>query len=173
MSAPALQQAIRGGTWTLDPQRSTASFTVRSLAGMVTGTIPLTSASVQVAADGAVDGVSAVLDPAGFSTGNPKRDTDVRGAKFLDTACYPALTFSATKVVTGAAGWTINGTLMVKGTATPVALTTQSVDVTGDLASVRATTVLDRREAGLTKMPNLMIARTLTITLDVTFRHVS
>lgn len=173
MSATAVRQSIRPGTWTLDPDRSTASFTVRSLAGMVKGTIPIISATVQVGTDGAISSVLAVLNAVGFHTGNPKRDADVRGVKFLDAKSHPTLTFSATKVVWGKAGWAINGSLEVKGTATPVALTAESVDVTDELASVRATGVVDRRNAGLTKMPNLMIARTLTITLDVTLRYVS
>jgi polyisoprenoid-binding protein YceI len=173
MAAPGLLQSIRPGTWTLHPDRSTASFTVRSLAGMVTGTIPITSATVQAGADGAVVGVSASLDAAGFHTGNPKRDIDVRSIKFLDAESHPTLTFSATKVVAGTEGWTINGNLVVKGTATQVALMTEVVDVTEELVSVRATGVVDRREAGLSKLPNLMIARTLKITLNVTLRYVS
>jgi polyisoprenoid-binding protein YceI len=171
MAAPALQQSIRPGTWTLDPAPSTASFAVRSLAGTVTGTIPITSATVQVGADGAVGRVSAVLNSAGFHTGNPKRDNDVRSTKFLDSKAHPTLSFSATKAVAGTAGWTIDGNLMVKGTTTPVGLTAEVVDVSEDLVSVRASGVVDRRQAGLTKLPNLMIARMLKITLDVTFRH--
>jgi polyisoprenoid-binding protein YceI len=104
MAAPALQQSIRPGTWTLDPAQSTASCTVRSLAGTVTGTIPITSATAQAGADGAVDGVSAVLNSAGVQTGNPKRDDDVRSPKFLDSKAHPVLSFSATKVAAGPAG---------------------------------------------------------------------
>lgn len=141
--------------------------------GKVNGTIPIISAAVQVEADGAVGAVSAVLDPADFNSGHAKRDADVRGAKFLDAESHPALRYSAPKAVAGPDGWTINGTLVVKGTAAPVTLTAQIIDVTDELASLRATGVVDRREAGLTKLPNLMIARTLAITLDVVFRHVS
>jgi polyisoprenoid-binding protein YceI len=74
MSATAVRQSIRPGTWTLDPDRSTASFTVRSLAGMLKGTIPIISATVQVGTDGAISSVLAVLNAVGFHTGNPKRD---------------------------------------------------------------------------------------------------
>lgn len=173
MATPAVQQSIRPGTWTLDPAKSTASFTVRSLAGMVTGTIPITSATVQVGADGAVDGVSAVLNSAGFQTGNTKRDDDVRSPKFLDSKAHPALSFAATRVVASPAGWTIDGNLVVKGTTSPVGLAAEVVDAAEDLVSVRASGVVDRHQAGLTKLPNLMIARTLKITLDATFRHVT
>jgi len=173
MAAPALQQSIRPGTWTIEPDRSTASFTVRSLAGTVKGTIPITGATVQVGADGAVDSVSAVLNSAGFHTGNPKRDNDVRSTKFLDVAAYPTLSFSAPKAVEGKGGWMVDGSLVVKGTATPVRLMTELVDVSEGHVVVRASGVVDRREAGLTKLPNLMIARMLKITLDVTFRHVA
>lgn len=171
MAAPALQQSIRPGTWTLDPTKSTATFTVRSLSGMVTGTIPITSATVQVGADGTVDRISAVLNSAGFQTGNQKRDNDVRSPKFLDSKAHPALSFSAAKVVTGQAGWVIDGNLVVKGKASPIELAAEVVGAAENLVSVRASGVVDRHQAGLTKLPNLMIARTLKITLDATFRH--
>ena len=173
MASPALLQSIRPGTWTLDPVQSTATFTVRSLAGMVTGTIPIASATVQVGPDGGVDAISAVLNSAGFQTGNQKRDDDVRSPKFLDSKAYPALGFSATKIVVGQTGWEIDGNLVVKGRTSPIGLAAEVVSVAGDLVSVRATGVVDRHQAGLTKLPNLMIARTLKITLDATFRHVS
>ncbi len=173
MAAPLLQQSIRSGTWTLDPAQSTASFTVRSLAGKVTGTIPITSAIAQVGADGAIEGVSAILDSAGFQTGNAKRDDDVRSPKFLDSQAHPTFSFSAAKVVAGPAGWMVDGSLVIKGTASPISLTAEVVNVAEDLVSVRASGVVDRHQAGLTKLPNLMIARTLTITLDATFRPVS
>jgi polyisoprenoid-binding protein YceI len=173
MTVTALQQVARPGTWALDSDRSTASFAVRSLAGTVRGTIPITAATVQVSSDGAVGAVSAVLDPAGFRTGHAKRDADVRGIKFLDAGSHPALTFSATRVLAGPGGWTIDGHLVVRDTAAPIKLQAELVEATDELVSVRATGVLDRIKAGVTKMPNLMIARTLRISLDVTFRLVS
>ena len=173
MTSTSLRHSIRPGTWTLDPARSTASFVVRSLAGKVTGTIPIVSATVQVKADGSVGAISAVLDPAGFSTGHAKRDADVRGAKFLDADSYPALTYSAAGAASTEDGWTVEGSLVVKGVTAPVTLTADLASLDGEVATVRATGVVDRRAAGLTKMPNLMIARTLAITLDVTLQHVS
>ena len=173
MASTSLQHSIRPGNWTLDPDRSTASFVVRSLAGKVTGTIPIVSATVRIEADGSVGAISAVLDPAHFNTGHAKRDADVRGAKFFDAESFPALTYSAAGAVPTANGWTVNGNLVVKGTTAPVELTAEVTNVAGDVAMVRATGVVDRRAAGLTKMPNLMIARTLAITLEVTFQHAS
>jgi polyisoprenoid-binding protein YceI len=145
------------------------------MAGKVTGTIPIVSATVKVEADGSVSAISAALDAGGFNTSHAKRDADVQGAKFLDAASYPTLTYSATAAGAGPApdGWTVDGNLVVKGTAAPVELAAEIVNVSGDVASVRATGVVDRRAAGLTKMPNLMIARTLAITLDLTLNHVS
>ncbi len=173
MASTSLRRSIRPGTWTLDPSRSIASFAVRSMGRKVTGTIPIVNASVQVEADGSVGAVTAVLDPAGFNTGHAKRDADVRGAKFLDAESYPALSYSAARAAATSDGWSVNGNLTVKGVTAPVALTAQMTSADDETASVRATGVVDRRAAGLTKMPNLMIGRTLVITLDAAFHHVS
>ena len=173
MASTSLQRSIRPGTWTLDPSRSTATFVVRSLAGKVRGTIPIVSATVKVEADGSVSAISAALDAGGFNTNHAKRDADVRGAKFLDADSWPTLTYSAAGADVTSNGWTVNGNLVVKDTAAPVELAAELVNVAGDVASVRATGVVDRRAAGLTAMPNLMIARNLAITLDATLNHVS
>ncbi|HXA59564.1 MAG TPA: YceI family protein [Streptosporangiaceae bacterium] len=173
MAAPALRQQIRPSIWTVDPSQSTATFAVRSFASTVRGKIPINSATVQVGEDGTVVAVSAELNPAGFLTGNPRRDAHIRSADFFDAESYPTLTFSAAKVVAGSGGWTVDGKLVIKGAETPVRLTAEAGDITGDLALVRASGEVDRRAAGLTKLPNLVIGRTLKITLDVTFRRVS
>jgi polyisoprenoid-binding protein YceI len=171
MESTSVRHSIRPGTWTLDPSRSTASFVVRGLGGKVTGTIPIVSASVQVEADGAVGAISAVLSAAGFNTGHAKRDPDVRSAKFLDAESFPVLSYSATRVAASPGGWSVQGNLVVKDVTSPVDLTAEITSAGEDTASVRATGVVDRRAAGMTKMPNWMIGRTLAITLDVAFRH--
>lgn len=173
MASTSLQRSIRPGTWNADPSRSTAAFIARGLAGKVKGTIPVVSASINVEADGSVGAISATLDAGGFNTNHAKRDADVRGAKFFDAASYPAFTYSAAGASTTSNGWTVNGNLVIKGTSAPVELTADLVNVSGDVAAVRATGVVDRKAAGLGAMPSLMIARTLAITLDVTFNHVS
>ena len=173
MASTSLQRSIRPGTWTADPGRCTASFVSRGLMGKVRGTIPVVSATVKVEADGSVGAISVALDARGFSTSHAKRDADVKSAKFLDAASHPAMTYSAAGASATSSGWTVNGNLLVKGTPARVELAAELVDVSGDVATVRATGVVDRREAGLTAMPDLMIARTLAITLDVTLNHVS
>ncbi len=171
MASTSLRPSIRPGTWTLDPSKSTASFVVRSLAGKVTGTIPIISASVHVEADGSAGAISAVLDAAGFDTGHAKRDADVRGAKYFDADSYPTLSYAAAGATAVQGGWSVKGNLVVKKVAAPVELTAEITSMDDETASVRAVGVVDRHAAGLTKMPNLMIARTLTLTLDVAFRH--
>jgi polyisoprenoid-binding protein YceI len=55
-----------------------ATFSVGNLGKRVAGTIPVTSAEVDVAEDGTVRGASAELDIAAIDTGHTRRDRDLR-----------------------------------------------------------------------------------------------
>ena len=84
------------GDWLADPAACTLTFAVRNFGlRTVTGQIPLTSAVVQVGPDGQPAGVRAELDAAGIRTGNPRRDRDLRGPRFLATDQWPVITFEA------------------------------------------------------------------------------
>ena len=68
------------GTWTIDAARSTVGFTVKHLGLMkASGSMPIREGTITVAEDLESSSVEAELDPAGFDTGNPKRDEHVRG----------------------------------------------------------------------------------------------
>ncbi|MBA2554543.1 MAG: YceI family protein [Geodermatophilaceae bacterium] len=99
------------GTWTLAAP-TTAGFSVGSLGvRKVAGTIPVITAQVEVAEDGSVRGVGAVLNIDRIDTGHTKRDKDLRkrGLLYLDN--YPTLTFSGTQATPGEAGWAVTGLL--------------------------------------------------------------
>ncbi|MFG3494198.1 YceI family protein [Streptomyces sp. NPDC047928] len=172
MTTSASPRTIRPGMWQADRGATTATFAVRNMLLMtVTGTIPVTGASVRVAADGTPTEVVAELAPQGFSTGNDKRDEHVRGPEFLDAAAHPVMRFTSERIVATGDGWTVVGSLALRGVTTTVELAVTVTELGGESARVRARGRIDRHQAGVTAMSNLMIGKDVAIDLDVTLRH--
>lgn len=142
---------IRPGSYLIDAARSSADFTATHIFGLqpVAGTIPIRSGTVVVAEDLQRSTASAELDAAAFATDNPRRDKDVRGKRFLDTAAFPAIGFRSTRVVPAAGGWQIAGVLSVRGGSTEVTLTVTEWAPTVDGYRFAATTTIDRKAAGV------------------------
>ena len=151
------------GEWIADLAASTVSLTVRNFGlRSVTGQVPLVSASVTVGPRGQPVSVRAELDARGIDTGHPRRDRDLRGARFLATDRWPLITFQASTVQASTvqasgAGWTIAGTLTVKDRDCPVRLDVGGADIIpNDPASsvnVCASARLDRRSVGVNSPP--------------------
>jgi polyisoprenoid-binding protein YceI len=163
------------GEWVADLAASTVSFTVRNFGlRSVTGQVPLVSASMTVGPSGQPVSVRAELDARGIDTGHRRRDSDLRGARFLATERWPAISFRASDVQASGAGWTMNGTLTVKNCHCPVRLNVDLPDIPpGDPAApvnLRAIARLDRRSAGLTAAPAFLIGHTISLSLAVRLR---
>jgi len=163
------------GDWAADPAASTISFTVANFGvRKVTGTMPLTSATVTIAPDGRPVGIRAEIDAGGIDTANRRRDSDLRGRRFLDTGTWPAISFTAGHIEPVGAGWVVDGTLRVKDRACPVRL-----DVAGPVsmpggprspAELRASGQVDRRSAGVTAGPAFLVGHQVSIALTVCLR---
>ena len=163
------------GEWAADPAASTVSFTVRNFGlRSVTGKIPLTSASVTVGRSGQPVSVRAELDARGIDTGHRRRDSDLRGARFLATDRWPTITFQASDVQTSGAGWMIDGTLTVKDCHCPVRIDVSGADIPPDdpaaPVNLRATARLDRRSAGVNAAPAFLIGHTILLSLAIRLR---
>ncbi|MFE3201582.1 YceI family protein [Embleya sp. NPDC059237] len=175
MTAPtSATPTIRPGLWTVDPQRSRAGFAVKNfLVLSVRGAFPIHEATVSVSPDGEPTEVRARMDAAGFTTGNRKRDAHVRNPDFLDTESHPDVLFASTEVARpGADGpWVIRGLLTIRGRATPITLTTYTVQTSGTAATVRATGTVDRFEAGLTYGNSFGVSRLATLDLHAELVH--
>src|SRR6185312_14571091 len=95
--ATQLASAMTGTTpasaFHTDATATTASFTVTEKFGLMTarGTIPVT-ADVTIDADGLPRG-TATLDVSALDTGNARRDKDLSGARFFDSATFPVVDF--------------------------------------------------------------------------------
>ncbi|BCJ41799.1 hypothetical protein GCM10010168_74870 [Actinoplanes ianthinogenes] len=162
---------IRSGTYTIDPARSTCRFTAKHAFGLkpAHGTMTVTGGTVTVATDPARSIASAELDATSFTTDDPRRDRDVRGPRFLDTARHPEIGFRSTHCRLGPDGWQVAGVLSVRGGSCEVVLDLESWERAGDGYRFTAGCVVDRVAAGVRGGRGL-IQRSVRIALDVVVR---
>jgi polyisoprenoid-binding protein YceI len=107
--------------------------------------------------------VHAVVDAASFDTGNLRRDTDVRSAKYLDVTAYPEITFDSEQVRLHEGRWMAVGTVTAHGVAAPADLTLEELRHSDDgELIVRASAKIDRYAHKVTAGKGLA-ARWLTV----------
>jgi polyisoprenoid-binding protein YceI len=168
-------------TWQIDPQHSSAQFSVRHLGistvrgafSKVTGTIVLDETDI------AKSTVDVTIDVSTVDTREPNRDNDLRSDKFFDVAHYPSMTFKSKKVEQVAPGkLKVTGDLTIRGTTKEVVLdvdgpTAPVKDPWGhDRAAVNATTKINRQDFGVkwnATMDNggVVVGDDVPITIDV------
>lgn len=164
------------GDWVAEPAACMLAFAVRNFGlRTVTGQIPLTSAVVHVSPSGEPVSIRAELDADGIRTGNPRRDDDLCGRRFLATDRWPVITFEAGYIKPAQTAWTVSGTLAVKDTHCPVRLDVASFTIPADgqgaQVDLRATGRLDRRSAGVTAGPAFLIGHLISLSLAVRLRR--
>ena len=167
--------------WKIDPQHSSAQFSVRHMAistvrgafNKVTGTIALDDKDI------AKSTVDVTIDVTTVDTHEPSRDNDLRSDKFFDVAHFPTMTFKSKKVEQLAPG-----KLKVTGDLTIRASTKEFVlDVDGPTAPIKdpwgfqrsaatATTKVNRQDFGVKWNATLdnggvVVADDVSITIDV------
>ena len=121
--------------WKIDPQHSSAQFSVRHMAistvrgafSKVIGTILLDDNDITKSA------VDVTIDVSTVDTREPDRDKDLRSDKFFDVAHYPSITFKSKRVQQVTTGkLKVTGDLTIHGTTKEVVL-----DVEGPTAPVK------------------------------------
>jgi len=159
---------IRPGTYLIDPVRSSVRFTATHVFGLrpVEGTFTVRSGTVVVAEEPRRSTVSAELDAGSFTTGDHRRDADVRGKHFLDAARWPAIGFRSTRLDLSAPGPKLIGELSARGGSGEVTLDIVDVAETTDGYRITATGTIDRVAAGVAA-GRAIIARYLTTTIAV------
>ena len=152
--------SLTAGTWTIDTTRSRAGFTARGLGHTVTGSIPVTAATVEIDADGQPTRFTARLDPAGIETGNARRDKDLRGKRFLKAEAHPLMEVTADRIEPTGTGWKADATIRVAGAEA-------SLRIDGVLTGTQVigTAYLDIRTVGI-KAPGFMVGRRVDITVS-------
>lgn len=146
-------------SWTIDPDHSAATFTVRHMLvanvkgefSGPTGTVSFDPQNIP----GTLK-VEATIDATTINTRNAGRDKDLRSDQFFAVAKYPTLTFKSKRAEAGAAGhFKVTGDLTMRGVTKEVVL-----DVEGPTPAVKdlwgqtrvgatMTTVISRRAFGL------------------------
>ncbi len=171
--APALAETYVG-----DTVHTTAEFSVTHFGlSRVKGLIPVKSATVVTAAGKDIpSSVEATLDTTGFDTRNDRRDSELKGDKWLDAAKYPTIDFKSTSVTPAADGtFNINGNLTIHGTTKPVVLSGhlegKGKDARGnDRVAYTAAVKFDRRDFGIANQAGtaaaLVVGNEITISIE-------
>jgi polyisoprenoid-binding protein YceI len=164
-------------TWQIDPQHSSAQFSVRHL-GVSTVRGAFTKVSGSVVYDPAnlnKSSIQTTIDAASVDTRVEMRDNDLRSPRFLDAQKYATITFQSKKVEAAGTGkLKVTGDLTIKGVTKEVVL-----DVDGPSSSIKdpmgkdrlrtgasATTKINRNDFGVSGLPGI-VGDDITITLDV------
>lgn len=155
------------GTWQLDTDATAITVSVKKL-GLITvpATLAVTSGTIEVDGDHQVSNVEILADASSYVSKNAKRDEHVHGTDFLDVSQHPAISFHAATVADGTGGYRATGTITIKGQSSPIDVAIADVTVDGVHASFTATATVDRKAAGVDKMPTFIIGRDLELVVS-------
>jgi len=173
--AMAAAAAAQSGTWQIDPNHSSAQFSVRHLGvSTVRGAFTKVSGSAKYdPADPTKDSVEVSIDANSVDSRVEMRDNDLRSPRFFDVQKYPTITFHSKQTKANGPGkLQITGDLTIHGVTKEVVL-----DVDGPTAPIKnpmgpglrigasATTKVNRQDFGITTMTG-MIGDDINITID-------
>ncbi len=170
----AASAAAQAGTWQIDPNHSSAQFSVKHLGvSTVRGAFTkVTGSAKHDPSDPSKDTLEATIEAGSVDTRVNMRDDDLRSPNFLDVHKYPTITFHSKQTkVAGAGKLQITGDLTIHGVTKEVVL-----DVDGPSAPIKdpwgnmrvgasASTKINRRDYGVNGAPGA-VGDELTITID-------
>ncbi|HXJ85446.1 MAG TPA: YceI family protein [Candidatus Binatia bacterium] len=171
MAAAAAAQA---GTWQIDPNHSSAQFSVRHLGvSTVRGAFMKVSGSAMYdPSDASKSAVDVSVDASSVDTRVQMRDNDLRSPNFLDVEKYPTITFKSKQAKSvGMGKLQIIGDLTIHGVTKEVTL-----DVDGPSAPIKdpwgnnrigasATTKVNRKDFGVNGASGV-VGDDISITID-------
>ncbi|MDJ0414105.1 YceI family protein [Rhodococcus opacus] len=176
-TATATLPNLTAGTWAIDTVHSTVGFSVRHLmVSKVRGTFSDFTGAITVA-EGGTAAVTAEIQVASIDTKNADRDAHIKSADFFDAEQYPTATFTSTAVRAKGDDYVVDGEFTLHGVTRPVELALEFNGVNpgmgnGPVAGFEATTVLNRKDFGITiDMPleggGAVVGDKITITLEI------
>src|SRR5450755_1629523 len=169
----------QAAVWNIDPNHSTAQFTVRHLAisnitgdfTKVTGSVTLDEKNISRSQ------VSASIDVHSVDTRVEARDKDLRSPKFFDIEKYPTIDFKSRKVARSGGELQVIGDLTIHGTTREVTLDVEGptpalTDPWGNWRrGISATTSINRKDFNLVynnllKTGEAVVGDTVKIQID-------
>jgi polyisoprenoid-binding protein YceI len=109
--------------YTLDPSASSVAFETDFGPDLITGTIPLDVADLQLDFDNVRNcTVSVALDVTGAKASFPFAAQALKGPKVLDAKAHPRMTFQSTSVRRNGNAADVTGQLTIRGVTRPVTL---------------------------------------------------
>src|SRR5580698_3774995 len=153
----SLSAVAQTSTWKIDPNHSTAQFTVRHLAiSNVTGSFTKVSGSVVLNdKDITQSQVSASIDVNSIDTRVEARDKDLKSPHFFEVEKYPTIEFKSKRIVSSGGKLQVIGDLTIHGTTREVTLdvdgpTPALTDPWGNLRrGISAATTVNRKDFNL------------------------
>jgi polyisoprenoid-binding protein YceI len=163
--------SIAAGEYQTDGTAASATFTVKEKFNLLTvpGEIPVVRADVAIDADGLPRG-TATLDVSAISTPNAKRDRDLQGKRFFDTATFPLLDFRSVSTRRSGDQVVVDGLLTVRGEECPLSLVATVAPGDDGTVVVHATGTFDRMTSPLRGVPRWIIGATVEIVVDAVLR---
>jgi polyisoprenoid-binding protein YceI len=159
------------GVWKLVPDRSTVSFKIRNMWGLISvkGRFTDFNADGQITGKGAIFG-RLDIRAASLHTGIRKRDEHLRSADFFDVERFPEISVVVTAVdpATGNAA-DLRATFSIKGVTSPLPLPVQVTVLDDGAVRVSAKTEVDRAQFGLGWNRLGMMGKTATASADAYF----
>lgn len=154
----SLTAVAQTATWNIDPNHSTAQFTVRHMGlSNVSGTFNKVSGTAQMdEKDFSKSSVDAVIDVASVDTRVEMRDNDLRSDHFFDVAKYPTMEFKSKRIEKQGDGYKLIGDLTMHGVTKEVTLTLDQpsgiiTDQRGNShRGFSASTSINRKDWGMT-----------------------
>jgi polyisoprenoid-binding protein YceI len=167
-------------TWNIDPNHSTAQFTVRHMGiSNVSGNFTKVAGTVELNdKDITQSKVVATIDVASVDTRVPNRDNDLRSENFFDVAKYPTMEFKSKRMVQNGSKLQMIGDLTLHGTTREVTLdvdppTAEQTDPSGNQRrGFSASTTINRKDFGVVwnhtlKSGEAVVSDNVKIQIDV------
>ena len=161
------------GTWTLDPNRSSFSFTNKTMWGLmnVKGRFTEFSGEGHVDAGGKVSG-RVDVKAASVTTGIKQRDNHLRSADFFEAENHPDISVTVNGVDPAEGdGLNVQADLSIRGNTVALPLPARAEVLDDGAVRLTATTTVDRDRLGVSGNIAGMIPRTTTLLADAVFRR--
>lgn len=159
------------GVWNLAPERSTITFKIRNMWGLlrVKGRFTEFSGDGQLTNNGAVYG-RLDIRAASLRTGIGRRDQHLRSADFFDVERYPEISvvITALEPTTGNAA-DLRASFTIKGINEPVTLPVEIAELNDGSVRISGETKVERSQFGLGWNKFGVISPTATVAADAIF----